>query len=191
MGGLTHHPHGGKFLDPQENVDLDCGRGFTIARMERPTFDLLGFLDEPYRAASVATTTESGEAALAMMWFLLEDGRFWFNSPQTEGQPAPLLQAAREGLHVAVMVATFNPPHDVRQTRVVGPARLEERDISLVRHIYGRYVPTWTPSWEAHAASAKFHLWSVRPDRGMAVTYPDLADQPVFRWSTHQTFLSL
>ena len=44
------------------------------------------------------------------------------------------------------MVATFNPPTDVRQVRMTGPARLEERDDARVRRLYLRYVDAWTPN---------------------------------------------
>jgi hypothetical protein len=63
------------------------------------------------------------------------------------------------------------------------PARLEERDDARVRAIYVRYVDAWTAAWEEQATSAHFRLWSMLPQRGMAVTYPALADGPVFRWS--------
>jgi hypothetical protein len=81
------------------------------------------------------------------------------------------------------MIATFNPPDDVRQVRASGPARLEDPDDRRIRSIYGRYVDVWTPSWEAQATSADYRLWSMLPQRGMAVTYPGLDDRPVFRWS--------
>lgn len=163
-----------------------------MAGMERPTFDVLGFLGEPRHVASVSTVTARGRPALAMMWFVLEDGRLWFHSPEpTTGKPAPFLHAAREGGDVAVMVATFDPPRDVRQFRTVGPARLEERDVSRVRRIYERYVPEWSDSWSSHAESPRFRLWSMAPERGMAVTYPDLDDRPTYRWSTGADLLAL
>jgi Pyridoxamine 5'-phosphate oxidase len=88
-----------------------------ITRMDEPTFDVLGFLDEPGRPASVATVTGRGRPALAMMWFLVEDERVWFHTPEAAGGPAPFVRAAREGAPVAVMVATFDPPADVWQVR--------------------------------------------------------------------------
>ena len=48
--------------------------------MEQPTFDVLGFLHEPRRPASVATVSGRGRPALAMMWFLVEDDRLWFHT---------------------------------------------------------------------------------------------------------------
>jgi hypothetical protein len=69
-------------------------------------------------------------------------------------------------------VATFDPPADVRQVRMTGPARLEEQDHTRVRRLYQRYVGLWTPKWERQATSASYRLWSMSPDRGMAVTYP-------------------
>jgi hypothetical protein len=151
--------------------------------MERPTFDVLGFLSEPGRPASVATVSGRGRPALATMWFLVEDDRLWFHTAESPGLPVPFLRAAREREEVAVMVATFNPPADVRQVRMTGPARLEEQDHARVRRLYRRYVDDWTPKWERQAASATHRLWSMSPDRGMAVTYPGLHDGPVFRWS--------
>jgi hypothetical protein len=152
-------------------------------RMDGPGFDVLGFLAEPLRPASVATVTRRGRSALAMMWFVLAEGRLWFHTPVGGGPPSPFLRAAAEGREVAVMVATFNPPDDVRQVRVSGPARLEERDDARVRAIYDRYIDEWTPGWHGQATSADYRLWSMRPERGMAVTYAGLADRPVFRWS--------
>lgn len=151
--------------------------------MEGPTFDVLGFLDEPRRPASVATVSGRGRPALATMWFLVEEERLWFHTAEPPGLPAPFVRAARERAEVAVMVATFDPPADVRQVRMTGPARLEERDDARVRRLYGRYVDVWTPEWERQATSAGYRLWSMSPDRGMAVTYPGLKDSPTFRWS--------
>jgi Pyridoxamine 5'-phosphate oxidase len=151
--------------------------------MEAPTFDVLGFLDEPGHPASVATVTGRGRPALAMMWFLVEDDRLWFHTPESPDLPFPFLRAAREREDVAVMVATFSPPADVRQVRMTGPALLEERDDQRVRRLYGRYVDAWTPKWERQATLASYRLWSMSPDRGMAVTYPGLNDGPTYRWS--------
>jgi Pyridoxamine 5'-phosphate oxidase len=154
-----------------------------IIRMDELTFDVLGFLDEPGRPASVATVTGRGRPALAMMWFLVEDERVWFHTPEAAGGPAPFVRAAREGAPVAVMVATFDPPADVRQVRMTGPARLEPRDDERVRRIYRRYVGEWTPRWEWQATSAGYRLWSMSPERGMAVAYPGLEDGPAVRWA--------
>ncbi|MFI6026444.1 pyridoxamine 5'-phosphate oxidase family protein [Amycolatopsis magusensis] len=154
--------------------------------MDAPGFDVPAFLAERLRPASVATTGRGGGPALATMWFLAEDGRFWFNSPHD--QPSPFLAAARAGREVAVLVSTFDPPHDVRQLRATGPARIEETDEGRLRRLYTRYVPQWTDEWAAHALSPEFTLWSVSPERGMAVAFPELADSPVFRWSAPITF---
>jgi hypothetical protein len=123
--------------------------------MKGPTFDVLGFLGEPGHPASVATVTGRGGPALAMMWFLAEDDRLWFHTAETPDLPSPFRRAAREQQDVAVMV----------------------------RRIYRRYVDGWTPKWERQATSASYHLWSMSPDRGMAVSYPGLNDSPTFRWS--------
>ena len=66
---------------------------------------------------------------------------------------------------------------------MTGPARVEERDDTRVRRLYLRYVDAWAPKWERQATAASYHLWSMSPERGMAVTYPDLEDGPTFRWS--------
>jgi hypothetical protein len=160
-----------------------------MSRMERPSFDLLSFLAERGRPASVATVTGRGQPALAMMWFAVEDGQAWFHSPRTE--PAPFLRAASRGEPVAVMVATFSPPDDVRQVRMTGPARLAARDDGRVRRIYDRYVPEWTAAWEQQATSEDYCLWSMTPERGMAVAYPGLDDGPAFHWSDSAAFQSI
>jgi hypothetical protein len=151
--------------------------------MGGPTFDVLGMLRERGRPASVATVSGRGRPALATMWFLVEDERLWFHTAEPPGVPAPFVRAAREGAEVAVMVATFDPPADVRQVRMTGPARLEVQDHARVRRLYERYVDAWTPRWERQATSAGYRLWSMSPDRGMAVAYPGLEDGPAFRWS--------
>jgi hypothetical protein len=69
-------------LQPGESLDLHKGWGFTMLRMQEPTFDVLGFLNEPGRPASVATVRGRGRPALAMMWFLLEDDRLWFHTAE-------------------------------------------------------------------------------------------------------------
>jgi hypothetical protein len=157
--------------------------------MQTPGFDVFGFLDEPGRPASVATVTAGGHPALAMMWYAYEEGHLWFHSP--EAGPAPFLRAAGENREVAVMVATFSPPDDVRQVRMTGPARLAGRDEERVRRIYRRYVRAWSPAWDRQAASTSYRLWAMSPQRGMAVTYPGLADRPVFSWSEPAGLLAL
>ncbi|MEV7548104.1 pyridoxamine 5'-phosphate oxidase family protein [Amycolatopsis sp. NPDC089917] len=151
--------------------------------MTEAIFAVQSFLDEPRLPASVATTTGRGNPALAMMWFVAEEGRLWFHSPASGDRPAPFLDAARENREVAVMVATFDPPGDVRQVRMTGPAGLETKDVARIRRIYERYIPEWSPAWADHAASPDALLWSMSPDRGMAVAYPGLENRPVFRWS--------
>jgi len=161
-----------------------------MSRMDQPSFDVLSFLAEPGRPASVATVTGRGRPALAMMWFAVEDGQVWFHTPRDE--PAPFLRAAGRNEPVAVMVATFSPPDDVRQVRMTGPARLAAaRDDDRVRRIYDRYVPKWTPDWEEQATSENYRLWSMTPERGMAVAYPGLAGGPPFRWSGSDGFQAL
>ena len=150
--------------------------------MDHPSFDVLGFLDEPGRPASVATVTGQGHPALAMMWFSVAEDRLWFHTPGGGDIPSPFLRAAAGHRDVAVMIATFDPPDDVRQVRMTGPARLEARDDGRVRCLYGRYVSIWTPTWQKQATSPDYQLWSVAPQRGMAVSYPGLKGGPAFRW---------
>ncbi|MGH3505374.1 MAG: pyridoxamine 5'-phosphate oxidase family protein [Nocardioidaceae bacterium] len=159
--------------------------------MDRPSFDILGFLDECSRPVSVATVTRQEGPALAMMWFVLDDGRLWFHTPEDSNRPSPFLRAAGEGQDVAAMIATFNPPTDVRQVRTTGPARLEADNSERVRRIYSRYVETWTLKWERQATASHYHLWSMSPQRGMAVAYRNLEDSPAFRWSDPSRLLRL
>lgn len=91
--------------------------------MNRSILAVQDFLDEPRLPASVATTTARGNPALAMMWFVAEEGRLWFHTPVSDGRPSPFLAAARDNREVAVMIATFDPPDDVRQVRTTGPRR--------------------------------------------------------------------
>ncbi|MBB3661920.1 hypothetical protein FB384_000824 [Prauserella sediminis] len=151
------------------------------ASTRMPNFDIHSFLDEPGRPAAVSTVTERGRPALATMWFLFADGCLWFHSPVDK--PAPFLAAAAAGREVSVLIATFSPPHDVRQFRATGPAALASRDLTRVHRIYERYVPAWSAFWREHATSDRLRLWSMLPERGMAVAYPGLAEAPVYRWS--------
>jgi hypothetical protein len=96
------------------------------------------------------------------------------------GRPASVATVSGRGRPA---LATFQPPADVRQVRMTGPARLEERDHTRVRRLYDRYVGAWTPRWERQATADSYRLWSMSPDRGMAVAYPGLEDGPTFRWS--------
>jgi hypothetical protein len=75
---------------------------------------------------------------------------------------------------------------------MTGPARLAAaRDDDRVRRIYDRYVPEWTPDWEEQATSENYRLWSMTPERGMAVAYPGLAGGPPFHWSGPDGFQAL
>jgi hypothetical protein len=146
--------------------------------MATPNFDIFAFLAEPRRAASVATTGRRGGPVLGMMWFHLEDQRLWFTS--LDDGRYPFVAAARAGGDVAVLVTTPERPDDVRQVRLTGPARIEEPDTDRVRRIYARYVTEWTPQWEETVTSPSLRLWSMSPERGMALTYPHTA--PPYRW---------
>jgi len=74
--------------------------------MERPIFDVLGFLHEPGRPASVATVSGRGRPALATMWFLVEDDRLWFHTAQSPGLPVPFLRAATLCGHLDAQMGT-------------------------------------------------------------------------------------
>ncbi|MGI8949762.1 MAG: pyridoxamine 5'-phosphate oxidase family protein [Ornithinimicrobium sp.] len=152
-------------------------------------FDIPGFLREPRHTASVATVTPRGRPALATMWFELAEGRFWFHTPTSGVRPSPFLTAAEHGHEVAAMVATFDPPADVRQVRVTGPARLEPPEPTRVRSIYERYLDAWSEAWEAQASSDDLQLWSLAPERGMAVHYPGLENTEPVRWSTQPNWI--
>ena len=151
-----------------------------MSGMEYPSFDVPGFLDEPGRPASVATITGRGHPALAMMWFIVREDRLWFHTPGGSDPPSPFLQAAAGCQEVAVMIATFDPPDDVRQVRMTGPARLEATDDGRVRRLYRRYVGSWTPGWEGQATSPGYQpvvdVAATRHGRGLprAQRRPDL-----------------
>jgi hypothetical protein len=124
------------------------------------------------------------------MWFAFSDGRLWFHTPLGTGRPSPFLVAAGEGREVAAMVATFDPPDDVRQVRVTGPAALHPHDPERARSIYDRYVPDWTDAWSAQADSRALRLWSLVPRRGMAVHYPGLGNSTPVRWTEPPDWLA-
>lgn len=155
--------------------------------MSGPGFDVASLLAERH-PASVSTVTSSGSPALALMWFEATDGRLWFHTPALGGRPNPFLAAAERSRDVAAMIATFDPPDDVRQLRTTGPARIEPADHVRVRRIYERYVDHWTNDWETQATSADYQLWSLMPQRGMAVSFPNLEGGTPFRWTSPQDF---
>lgn len=88
------------------------------------------------------------------------------------------------------MVATFDPPIDVRQVRVTGPATQHPHDPDRARSIYDRYVPDWTDAWSAQAHSQALQLWSLLPQRGMAVHHPNLENTTPVRWTAPPDWLS-
>lgn len=124
------------------------------------------------------------------MWFELAEGRFWFHTPASTRRPSPFLTAAEHGREVAAMVSTFDPPRDVRQVRVTGPARLEPSAPTRVRSMYERYVDVWSEAWEAQSSSDDLQLWSLAPGRGMAVQYPGLQNTEPVRWATQPDWLA-
>jgi Pyridoxamine 5'-phosphate oxidase len=147
-------------------------------------FDIADFLAERHHCASVATVSASGSPALATMWFLFDSHRFWFHSPSAS---RAFLAAAEAGASVAVLVATWVPPADVRQVRAIGTARMEAHDPDRVERIYARYLDgdraAWRAAWAEQIESADYRLWSVLAERGTAVSYEDLQDGPRMRWS--------
>lgn len=153
-------------------------------------FDVGAFLSEPLRPASVATVTGSGRPALATMWFVFADDRFWLHSP---GGPSPFVRAATRSELVAVMVETFDPSGRVIQVRATGPAAVERDDVDRAHQIYDRYLGhdgLWTDEWQEQASDPSYVLWSIEPDQGAAVQYPKLENAGgVFRWSSSAEFL--
>lgn len=154
--------------------------------MSRPSFDVAAFLAEPGRPAGVATVTRRGNPALATMWFVFADGRLWFHTPTRA--PNPFLAAIEQGREIAAMISSFDPPQDVRQVRATGPGRLEPNRPERTRAVYNRYVTDWDTAWERQVASPDYRLWSLFPQRGMAVAYPGLKGGAEYRW-THESEL--
>jgi hypothetical protein len=154
-------------------------------------FDVTAFLVEREHLASVATITPSGTPALAAMWFLFDSDRFWFHSPSAS---RAFLDAAERGDQVAVLVATWAPPSDVRQVRATGPARVEAHDLERIERIYDRYLDgdraAWRAAWANQIESTSYQLWSVLAERGTAVSYENLQDGPRTRWTRPDERLS-
>jgi hypothetical protein len=153
------------------------------------SFDLLAFLAEPHRPASVAVVNRRDEPALASMWYLFADGRFWFHTPDLVDQMrSPFLAAAAEGRTAAVMVETFDANGRILKVRATGTAALAEPDRARVREIYDRYLghglDLWSGAWEAQATDPSYRLWNVLAERGAAVDYSGLGDGDVMRWSS-------
>ncbi|MEO6571879.1 MAG: pyridoxamine 5'-phosphate oxidase family protein [Ilumatobacteraceae bacterium] len=154
-------------------------------------FDVEAFLDEPKRPASVATVTAGGRPALATMWYLFADDRFWLHSPRGSG---PFIRAAANHDPVAVMVETFDPTGRVIQVRSTGPATIQPDDHDRIHQIYDRYLGLdglWSDGWRRQAADPTFALWSIEPVSGAAVQFPELRDAGGdFRWSSSAEFRS-
>ena len=152
-------------------------------------FDLVAFLDEPLRPASVATVGERGGPALGSLWYIFEERRFWFTS--RDGQ-APFLLAARAGRDVAVMVETFEPPEQIQLLRATGPARIEPRDAARIEKVYRRYLghdfDECPDVFRARLHDREFFLWTVLAQRGLVVTFPNFLPRE-FRWSEPGPFL--
>jgi hypothetical protein len=145
--------------------------------------DFRAFLNEPMRPAQVSAVSQSGLPVLGSLWFLFEDGRFWFNSLSG----TPLLKAASDGTAVAVLVDDFDPPGRIMQVRVRGEGSIESPDSERVARIYGRYlgepVASWPLSFPGRLTDPAWTLWSVLPRSGMAVDSTGFLDQQEVRWN--------
>jgi hypothetical protein len=132
----------------------------------------------------VAAVSPALAPLLGSLWYLFDNGKFWFRSPTS----SPLVRAAERGVELAVIVDDFNPPASIRQVRVRGHGRIEPHDPIVVRHVYERYlgpaVEDWPPLFRGTVGVAQgWTLWSVSHESGMAVTSPGFAEE-VYRWDT-------
>lgn len=66
---------------------------------------------------------------------------------------------------------------------------MEPTDPERVRAIYSRYVTDWDAAWERQATSPDYRLWSLLPQRGMAVAYPGLKGGAEYRWTDEAELL--
>ncbi len=145
--------------------------------------DAAGFLAETGRPAQVAAVSPKRVPLLGSLWYLFDDGRFWFSS--LSGSPLP--EAAMGPAEVAVIVDDFTPPASIRQVRVRGAAQLEDSDVARVRRIYSRYLGeddrVWPEFFQRRPSDPRWVLWSVWPDSGLAVSTPDFRGDE-YRWRT-------
>ena len=134
---------------------------------------IAAFLAEPQRMAQVAAVSPQQNPLLASLWYVFDDGRFWFSSHPT----SPLVAAAQRAAPVAVLIDQFAPPDHIRQVRVRGPGMIETHDASRVKRIYERYLgtdqKTWPSFFAERAEDASWVLWSVEPVSGVATTNPE------------------
>jgi hypothetical protein len=141
------------------------------------------FLNEPVRPAQVPGVSQSGLPLLGSLWFLFEDGRFWFNSVKD----SPLLRADGNGRPIAILVDDFDPPDRIMQVRVRGRGRVEPRDPERLAHIYRRYLGedlrTWPLSFPERLTDPAWMLWTVPPCSGMAVDSSGFIDRRLIRWT--------
>jgi len=154
-----------------------------LEEVDEASFDVDAFLDETGRCAQVASVSPTLAPLLGSLWYLFEDGRFWFSSEESSA----LVRAAKRGVELAVIVDDFNPP-SIRQVRVRGHGRVESHDPDVVHRIYERYlglvIDDWPPFFVARTGLVDgWTLWSISPESGMAVTSPSFAEE-VYRWST-------
>jgi len=143
---------------------------------------IASFLEEPMRMAQVASVSPAGVPLLGSLWFLFDQGRFWFSSHPT----SPLVRAFLHGAEVAVIVDDFTPPDEIRQVRVRGAAQQHSADPTQVQRIYERYLgpdlATWPDFFQTRVGSTDWTLWSVAPDSGVATINPDFRPIEV-RWN--------
>ena len=139
------------------------------------------FLAEDLRMAQVAAVTRSGSPLLGSLWFVFDDGRFWF----TNHPSSPFVAAVQRRVDLAVLIDQFDPPDRIRQIRVSGPGRIEAHDARRVRQIYERYLgrsdSEWPDFFRERVDDPTWTLWSVSPVRGVATMYPDFREQST-RW---------
>jgi hypothetical protein len=135
------------------------------------SFDARGFLREPRRPAQVAAVSTSGLPLLGSLWFVFEEGRFWFSSQHG----SPFTRVAKREASVAVIVDEFDPPNRILQVRVRGRARSEAHDPDRVYSIYRRYLgdrsTDWPISFPERIDDENWKLWTVEPESGLVVDY--------------------
>jgi pyridoxamine 5'-phosphate oxidase-like protein len=154
-----------------------------VTEVGKASFDVVAFLREMGRMAQVASVSPAQTPLLGSLWYLFDDGKFWFSSARSSALP----RAAERGLELAVIVDEFNPPLSIRQVRVRGHGRIEPHDPDVVHHIYERYLGLALDDWpqffrERLGSTDGWALWSVSAETGMAVTSPAFAEE-VYRWN--------
>jgi hypothetical protein len=155
----------------------------TLKWVNEASFDVDAFLGETGRCAQVASVSPTLAPLLGSLWYLFDDGRFWFSSAESSA----LVRAVKRGVELAVLVDDFNPP-SIRQVRVRGHGRVESPDPDIVHRIYERYLGQAIADWPQFFVGRTglvdgWTLWSISPESGMAVTSPSFEEE-VYRWTT-------